>query len=113
MRLAIILSAAFGIAIAVAGYVALSIAGKDTASFVAFVSAAAVFLVPHIMSLVRTRQTQSDIRQTQSDISEIKERTNGPLTLMQRQVDSIARQVSDLSQDLKDHLKGGNNAGSA
>ena len=104
MKLAIILGTVSAAVLAVAGFVVLTYVGKDTASYVTFISAAAVFLVPHIMSLVNNQQTKSDI-------SEIKERTNGPLTKMQRQIDAIALQVTEVSQNLKEHLKGGNNAG--
>lgn len=106
MKLATILITGLGFIAVLGGFVVLTLAGKDTAVFVGFATSAAVFLIPQLLNLLKAHQTQSDMSTVQSDMAEVKERTNGPLTHMQEQVDLMAT-------ELHEHLKGGDNAGSS
>jgi len=98
VKAALILTCGLCFVAVIAGFVALTIAGKDTAALVTVATSAAVYLIPQILTLLKAHRTQSDI-------AEVKERTNGPLTQMQYQVNQIATQLNE-------HLKDGNNAGS-
>lgn len=97
MKIATILITGFAFVAVLAGFVVLTLAGKDTSVFVGFATSAAVFLIPQILNLLKAHSTASDVQ-------EIKHATNGPLTKMQEQVDQIATQIT------KD---GDNNAGSS
>lgn len=95
-----------GFVAVLAGVVVLTLAGKDTSIFIGFATSAAVFLVPQLLNLLKSHDTSNAVQNQQKDVQEIKERTNGPLTIMQQQVNTL---VHDFEEHIK---KGGDNAGS-
>lgn len=97
-RTAILVICGLAFIAVLAGLVVLTVVGKDTSVFIGFASSAAVFLVPNLLNLMKSHDTQADVQQ-------IKVQTNGPLTRMQQQVDQISQTVAELQ-------KGGSNAGS-
>jgi len=91
VRVATILISGLGFIVVLVGLVVLSIAGKDTSVYIGFATSAAVFLIPQLMGLLKAHSTSSDVQQ-------IKHQTNGPLTRMQQQVDSIAAAVNEMNK---------------
>lgn len=83
MKIAILVSTVLAFMAVLAGFVVLTLAGKDTSIFVGFATSAAVFLIPQLLNLIKAHQTANDV-------AEVKQRTNGPLTEMQHQVNDIA-----------------------
>lgn len=99
-KTAVLLVTCAAFIVVMAGIVVLTIAGKDTSVFIGFATSAAVFLVPQLLNLLKSHDTQNDV-------AEIKERTNGPLTTMQNQVNLLV-------QEFEKHIKNGDsNAGSS
>lgn len=88
MKVAIVIALAACFLGAIAAFVILTASGKDTTAFVMFISGAAAAMVPNLFTLLKTHQAQADIAQ-------IKEQTNGPLTLMQTQVEEIATHIAN------------------
>lgn len=87
MRVAVIVCLAVCFLATVTAFVVLTFAGKDTTAFVMFVGGAAASLVPSMLTLLKTHQTQNDV-------AIIKDQTNGPLTELRTQVDEINNHVS-------------------
>lgn len=87
----------------IAGYIVLTGMGKDTGTFFAFVLGASGALLPGIASLAKQKTTldnvqvvQDNVQTVQEDIQTVKDQTNGPLTKMFSQVDTLSTVVSDI-----------------
>lgn len=74
-------------------FVILSLNGKDTGLLVAFATGAATTIFPQLITLLKTHNTEQQVKSVNADVQEIKQRTNGPLTEMQHQVQQIAEHV--------------------
>jgi len=79
----------------VGAFVVLTLASKDTTPLVMFASGAATSLLPQMLNYLKAHDTSQDVKALQTDMATVKDQTNGPLTKMSEQVQTIVETVKN------------------
>jgi hypothetical protein len=95
VRIAVVVGFSVTFIAVMAGFVILTLAGKDTTPLVMFASGAATSLLPQMLNYLKAHDTSQDVKVLQQDMAQVREQTNGPLTKMSHTVDEIAKNVAE------------------
>jgi hypothetical protein len=91
VRIAVVVGFSITFLGVLASFVMLTLAGKDTTPLVMFASGAATSLLPQMLNYLKAHDTSQDVKALQSDMATVKDQTNGPLTRMSEQVNTLVR----------------------
>lgn len=102
MRAMIVAGCVIAFLAVLTAFVVLTLSGKDTSTLVAFVGGASASVIPNIFTLLRTHSTAQTVSEVQADVSEVKERTNGPLTRLAGQVAEVASRIGAIESKMRE-----------
>lgn len=101
MRVVIVAGCVIAFLAVLAAFVVLTLNGKDTSTLIAFVGGASATVIPNIFTLLKSHSTSQQVTEMQTDVSEVKERTNGPLTRMAGQLADVASRIGAIESKLE------------
>lgn len=93
MRVVIVAAFTLAFVAALAAFTLLALNHIDTTPLVMFAGGAVTTLIPQMITMLKAHNAEQGVNTLQADVQEVKERTNGPLTQMQEQVNQIAADI--------------------